>query len=198
MKLHTIIASVLGVLALGVLWLKFVHDPQVRRTAALDARDVVVDSVVGEWRDSVEVVFDRDSARADSIVALAAAAALLRTQQSGLRTVTDTLIRTLADTAMERALLAAVAAERAKGDSARTADSTQIASLEAAVAARTRLLRAARDAVGSLRVSRDAWRAEARRSRPFTVGCTVGPVVSTAGFAPVGLACGVGVKIGGG
>lgn len=183
---RTVALVLLAVLA-GWGWLRFVHDPAVRARAALEARDTVVDSMVRAWRDSVQAMTKRDSVARDS---LTREVERQRRRKDSVRVYTDVVVKEVEDSAVRARLTAALREERARSDSLHRADSALAGLLRGQVAARDALLRGARVTIDSLTAVRDDWRRAARRS-PIGLGCTVGPVVSTTGFAPAGIACGL-------
>jgi hypothetical protein len=197
-------AGVVGALLLGLLWLRFIHDPGVRRRAKLAVSDEIADSITTVFRDSIEAVLARaagDSARAvaDSMeqARLAAEADSLRALVPGAEGETDAAVAGISDTAAQRLVAEAVARERWLARQAAWTDSVRIArltatadTLRADLAARLRLLLAARAAVDSLESQRDQWRKEAGRGR-WGLGISVGPSVGPDGFDPVTVQAGV-------
>jgi hypothetical protein len=176
---------------LFVAWLRFIHDPGVRRRAQLAAQDVVADSITGAFRDSLDALLER--AAADS-----AAQARLRAEADSLRHVarpaaehvTDSILVGIPDTVIQQQLAAAVARERWIARQAAWTDSVRIVRLEEQVAARTQLLLVARAAVDSLESQRDQWRKEAHRGR-WGFGISLGPAVGPRGFEPATVQVGV-------
>ena len=187
--------TTLALVAVAVLaawgWLHFVHDPRVRREAELRAADAVADSLARAWSDSVAAVVARDSVEQ---ARLQAEADSLRQRQPRTRVVTNTVIEQIADTALRDSVMAVLALERAVSDSLQTVTDSLTAVLDSAVAIRTRLLAGAQAVIDTLTSQRDAWRRAAKRS-PLGFGCAAGPVVSSAGFAPIGVSCGVVLRL---
>jgi hypothetical protein len=176
---------------LFVAWLRFIHDPGVRRRAQLAAQDVVADSITGVFRDSLDALLDRATADSVDRARLGAEVDSLRhVERPAAEHVTDSILLGLPDTAVRRQVEQAVARERWIAAQAAWTDSVRIARLEEQVAARTQLLLVARAAVDSLESQRDQWRKEAHRGR-WGFGISLGPAVGPRGFEPATVQVGV-------
>jgi hypothetical protein len=188
------VAAVVVVVGLFIAWLHFIHDPAVRARAALNARDAAVDSMLVAFGDSVAAWQEQDRARLTVIDSLGAEVVRLTATLPPLRTVTDTLLRAVPDTALRRQFELALARERAVADSTVTILRQRVDSLDVLAAGRLALLNQARATIDSLNLLREAWRDEAGGG-PLGLGCAVGPVVALDGFSPVGVSCGVTLRL---
>jgi hypothetical protein len=185
----TTLALVAIAVLCAVAWLHFIHDPSVRRRAELHRRDAIVDSITALWRDTLGSLLPQlDSARVRDSVQQAEIARL-RQRQPRVRTVTETLVRQISDTALVRQLQLALARERAVADSIHRAGNTVADGLREQLAATRRLVELGRAAIDSLEALRDDWRAEAGKGG-FGFGCAAPLTVSTAGTG-AGITCGV-------